>query len=184
MKTRLVVAFVGVLAMTACVGPVVDASPWPQTDATSSDYQLIVDASEEVITDARQFVPESVIVKVEPSVIDLETDRHRMSCSDDTSQYTNIVRYYLTDGTNEIAIIDEIRETYVADGWERADSLEESLGEEQLPTGTYAQTLRSPDNFGLSVARGDDGMGGAVVKMTVYSPCIGNPTDKPAGWGK
>ncbi len=184
MKKRVWVLLAVALTLTACAAPVVDASPWPQTDATSADYQLIVDASEDVIADARVFIPESVIAKVEPTVTDLETDRHRMSCSDTTSQYTNIVRYYLTGGTDEVAIIDDIRETYVAEGWERADSLEESLGEEQDATSTYAQTLRSPDNFGLSVARGDDGMGGAVVKMTVYSPCIGNPTDKPAGWGK
>jgi len=172
------------LTLTACAAPLVDASPWPQTDATSADYQLIVDASEDVIADARVFIPESAIVKVEPTVTDLETDRHRMSCSDTTSQYTNIVRYFLVEGTDEVAIIEDIRDTYVAEGWERADSLEESLGEEQLPTGTYVQTLRSPEKFGLSVSRGDDGAGGTILQMTVYSPCIGNPTDKPAGWGK
>jgi hypothetical protein len=157
----------------------------PQSGATSEDYLKVVDAAEQLVADtAEQFVPESVIVKVEPTAVDLETDRHRMSCSDTTSQYTNIVRYYLVDGTDEIAIIDEIRETYVAEGWERADSLEESLGEQQDPESTYVQTLRSPENYGLSVSRGDDGAGGTILQMTVYSPCIGNPTDKATGWGK
>jgi len=165
--------------------PQSQSSQPPQSDATSADYQVVVDAAEQVVADtASEFIPESVIVKVEPTAVDLETDRHRMSCSDTTSQYTNIVRYYLQDGTDEIALIDEIRETYVAEGWERADSLEESLGEEQAPEGTYVQTLRSPQNYGLSVGRGDDGVGGTILTMTVYSPCIGNPTDKPAGWGK
>jgi hypothetical protein len=171
-------------ALTSCTGDIVNSSQLPQTNATSADYQVVVDASEDVIAEARKFVPESAIVKAEPSVTDLETDRHRMSCSDTTSQYTNIVRYYLADGTDEIAIIDEIRETYVADGWTRASSLEEDLGEEQDPTSTYVQTLRSPEKYGLSVSRGDDGQGGTILQMTVYSPCIGNPTDKPTGWGK
>jgi hypothetical protein len=172
------------IALTSCTGDIVNPPQLPQTDATSTDYQVVVDASEEVIAEARKFIPESAIVKAEPSVTDLETDRHRMSCSDTTSQYTNIVRYYLAEGTDEIAIIDDIRETYVADGWQRASSLEEDLGEEQDPTSTYVQTLRSPEKYGLSVSRGDDGNGGTILQMTVYSPCIGNPTDKPAGWGK
>ncbi|PRY69201.1 hypothetical protein B0I08_103409 [Glaciihabitans tibetensis] len=176
------------LTLTSCVGFIAapaDDPQLPQSGATSEDYQVVVDAAEQVVADAaEEFVPESVIVKVEPTVVDLETDRHRMSCSDTTSQYTNIVRYYLVDGTDEIALIDDIRETYVAEGWDRASSLEEDLGEEQDPESTYVQTLRSPEDFGLSVSRGDDGNGGTTLKMTVYSPCIGNPTDKPSGWGK
>jgi peroxiredoxin len=179
------------LTLTSCVGLIAgptdnsQSSQPPQSNATSADYLVLVDAAEQVVADAaEQFVPESVIVTVEPTAVDLETDRHRMSCSDTTSQYTNTVRYYLVDGIDEIAIIDEIRDTYVAEGWERADSLEESMGEEQDPEGTYAQTLRSPENYGLSVSRGDDGAGGTILQMTVYSPCIGNPSDKASGWGK
>lgn len=172
------------LTLTACAAPVVDASPWPQSDATFADYQKLVDASQDVIADARAFVPESSIVRVDPSVTDLDDDFHRLDCSDTTSQYTNVINYYLAENSGEVAIIDEIRDTYMADGWQRSDSVAEQLGEEQDPTEGYHQTLRSPDDFVLSINRGDGASGETILQMTVYSPCIGNPTDKPATWGR
>jgi hypothetical protein len=172
------------LALTSCTGDIVNSSEQPQSDSTAVDYQSAVDASEKVISEAREFIPESAIVKADPSVKDLETDFHRLSCSDTTSQYTNVVNYYLAAGTDEVAIIDDIRTTYVAAGWERADSLEEELGEEEDPTGSYDQILRSPNDYGLTVSRGDDGNGGTILQMTVFSPCVDNPTDKPARWGR
>ena len=172
------------LSLTACAAPVVDASPWPQSDATFADYQKLVDASQDVIADARAFVPESSIVRADPSVTDLDDDFHRLDCSDTTSQYTNVINYYLAENSGEVAIIDEIRDTYMADGWQRSDSVAEQLGEEQDPTEGYHQTLRSPDDFVLSINRGDGASGETILQMTVYSPCIGNPTDKPATWGR
>jgi hypothetical protein len=178
--TSLVLTFV----LTSCTGDIVNTSEQPDTDATSIDYDTAVDASETVIAEARAFIPEAAIVKVDPSVKDLDTDFHRLSCSDTTSQYTNVVNYYLAEGTDEVAIIDEIRDTYVAAGWERADSLEEDLGEEEDPTGSYDQILRSPEKYGLTVSRGEDANGGTILQMTVFSPCVDNPTDKPARWGR
>jgi hypothetical protein len=176
-----------VLLLTGC-GTIVagpdDPQQYPQGNATSADYRAMVDDAEEVLAAAGEFISEPAIIKIEPTVTDLENDFHRMSCSDTTSQYTNVVNYYLADGTDEIAIIDNIRDVYVGEGWERADSLEEELGEDEDPEGSYDQILRSPDDFGLTVSRGDDGQGGTILQMTVFSPCIGNPTDKPASWGR
>ena len=177
-------AVVVALALTSCTGDIVNTPQLPQTGATAADYQVVVDASEKVLSDARAYIPEAAIVTADPLVKDLETDRHRMSCSDSTSQYTNRVNYFLAEGTDEIAIIDEIRAKYVADGWQRGDSVAEQTGKEQDPTGLYPQSLLSPDNYGLDVSRGDDGQGGTIIQMSVYSPCIGNPTDKPDSWGR
>jgi hypothetical protein len=156
----------------------------PQSGATSEDYLKVVDAAEQVILDAAEFIPESAIDRAAPTVQNLESDFHRMSCSDTTSQYVNNVNYYLVDGTDEIVIIDEIRATYEAEGWQRADSVAEQMGEEQDPEGLYPQTMLSPDDYGLSVSRGDDGQGGTILQLSVYSPCIGNPSDKPNTWGR
>jgi hypothetical protein len=107
------------LALTGC-GSIVagpdDPQPYPQSDATSADYQVVVDASDAVLTEAGTFVPTSVVASTETAVADLETDRHRMPCGDTTSFYTNTVDYYLTAGTGEIVIIDELRDSYVSDG--------------------------------------------------------------------
>jgi hypothetical protein len=155
----------------------------PQEGATSADYQVLVDASELVLDSARSLVPAASIVRDEPRVSDLETDRHRMSCSDTTSQYVNIENLFLAPGTDEIAIVNELRSKFEADGWSRKESVAEQQGEEQDETGTYVQTLSSPDGYGLSVSRGEDTDGSPIVQLTVYSPCIGNPTDKPSTWG-
>ena len=159
----------------------------PQTGATSADYQVVVDASEAVLDEARTFVPAASIVKDEKTVSDLETDRHRMRCSDDTSQYTNVENLYLAPGTDEIALIDAMREAYLADGWTRSPSVAEQAGTEQDPTGAYVQTLRNADGYGLSLSRGEDRGedvdGTHILQFTVYSPCIGNPTDKSETWG-
>jgi hypothetical protein len=178
------VSAVVALALTSCTGDIVNSPQLPQTGATSADYQVVVDASEQVLADARAFLPEAAIVKADASVQDLETDRHRMSCSETTSQYTNRINYYLAEGTDEIAIIDEIRDKYIADGWQRGDSVAEQMGKEQDPEGLYPQSLRSTEDYGLDLSRGDDGQGGTILQMSVYSPCIGNPTDKPNSWGK
>lgn len=157
----------------------------PQTGATSEDYQVVVDAAEQVIADtAAEFIPDSVIVRAVPTGGDLENDFHRMSCSDTTSQYLNNVNYYLVDGTDEIAIIDEIREAYESEGWQRSESVAEQMGEEQDPEGLYPQTMQGPDGYSLSVSRGDDGQGGTILQLSIYSPCVGNPTDKAESWGR
>ena len=155
----------------------------PQTGATSADYQVVVDASEAVLDQARTFVPAESIVKDDKTVTDLETDRHRMRCSDDTSQYTNIENLYLAPGTDEISLIDSMRDAYLADGWTRNPSVAEQEGAEQDPTGAYVQTLRDPDGYGLSLSRGEDVDGTHILQFAVYSPCIGNPTDKSDTWG-
>jgi hypothetical protein len=172
------------LSLTSCGGLIATSPGLPQTGATSEDYQVVVSASDELVAAAGEFVPESAVVSVETSVKDLEVDYHRMPCSDTTSQYTNTVDYYLADGTDEIAIIDEIRQRYEAAGWQRGDSVAEQTGKEQDPAGTYAQLLRSPEGYTLDVSRSDDGKGGTLIQMSVFSPCIGNPTDKPSSWGQ
>jgi hypothetical protein len=172
------------LALSACAGPAITSSRPPQTDATSTDYEVVVDASEKLLAEAGTFVPENLIVSTESSVKDLEVDRHRMPCSDTTSQYTNTVDYYLAAGTDEITIIETIRDTYVGEGWQRGDSVAEQMGEEQDPEGTYAQLLRSPEGYTLDVSRSDDGEGGTLIQASVFSPCIGNPTDKASSWGQ
>ena len=164
---------------------------FPRSGATSADYQVVVDASEAVLDDARGLVSAESIVKDEKTVNDLETDRHRMRCSDDTSQYTNVENLYLAPGTDEIALIDAMRESYLAAGWTRTPSVAEQAGTEQDPTGAYVQTLRNRDGYGLSLSRGedrgedrgDDVDGTHILQFTVYSPCIGNPTDKSDTWG-
>lgn len=177
-------AIAAALTLTSCTGDIVNAPQLPQTGATSEDYQVVVDASDKILADAGEFVPESAIVTVDTSVKDLEVDYHRMPCSDTTSQYTNTADYHLAAGTDEIAIIDTIRENYVGEGWERGESIAEQTGKEQDPAGNYAQLLRSPEGYTLDVSRSDDGDGGTVIQASVFSPCIGNPTDKPDSWGK
>jgi hypothetical protein len=175
------------LTLTGC-GSIVagpdDATAYPQSDATSEDYQVLVDDSEEVLAAAGERIPESAVVTVDPGVTDLENDFHRMSCSNTTSQYLNTVDYYLAAGTDEIAIIDDFRDFYLSEGWQRADSVAEQMGEEQDPAGSYSQSFRGPTGFFLSVNRADDGQGGTLLQVEVFSPCIGDPSDKPASWGK
>jgi len=179
-----VISAVVLFSLTACNGDNVTSPELPQVDATSADYQLLVDESENVITAAKKFIPEGAILSEDPSVTDLETDRHRLSCSDTTSQYTNRVNIALATGIDEIAIIDEMRDSYLGEGWERGDSVSEQMGEGEDPTGRYTQSMRNPDGYGLSISRGSTVDGGTNLQLVVYSPCIGNPTDKPNRWGK
>lgn len=151
---------------------------------TAANYQVIVDASEAVLSDAQSRLPEGVIAREEALVNDLETDTHRLTCSDTTSQYINTINMWLVSGTDEIAIIDGLRAEYEGEGWTRAPGVAEQSGQDQDPTGRYIQTLRSPDGFTLSIRRGDDTDGTVILQFAVYSPCIENPADKPTTWGK
>jgi hypothetical protein len=63
---------------------------------------------------------------------------------------------------------------------QRGESLAEQMGEEQDPDGTYSQIFQNPEGFVIDVSRDDDGQGETLIHMIVYSPCIGNPSDKPA----
>ncbi|MHA6667533.1 hypothetical protein ACX3O0_01555 [Homoserinimonas sp. A447] len=62
--------------------------------------------------------------------------------------------------------------------------MEEQQGKEQDPEGPYGHMLKSPDGYGLTVSRGNDTDGTTIVQLSVFSKCVGNPTDKPDTWGK
>ena len=150
---------------------------------TAADYQAVATASDQLLDDARNAIPADAVVREEVTVTDLEEDRHRLTCSDQTSQYRNDLTLWLAEGIDEIAIIDGLRDGYLADGWSRGLSPDEQAGNEQDPEGRYIQTMRNPEGFGLSFGRGNDTDGTTLLQFTVYSPCVPNPTDKPSTWG-
>lgn len=150
---------------------------------TAANYQIVVDASEEVLADAQSRLPAGVIDREERLVNDLDEDTHRLSCSDTTSQYINTISMWLVPGTDDIALIDDLRAQFESEGWDRSPSGDEQDGKAQDPTGSYIQTLKSPEGFGLSLRRGEDG-GVSVLQFAVFSPCIDNPADKPSTWGR
>lgn len=164
-------AIVVTAALTACVA------------GSAADYYAVAEASDRLLDEASSTVPTDAIVREEVAVTDLEEDRHRLTCSDQTSQYRNDVILWLAEGVDEIAIIDQLRDDYLADGWDRGLSPDEQAGREQDPEGRYIQSMRSPEGFGLSLGRGNDVDGTTLLRFVVYSPCIPNPTDKPKTWG-
>src|SRR5690606_16857150 len=106
------------------------------------------------LDDARAAIPTDAVLREELSVTDLDEDRHRLTCTDQTSQYRNSLTLWLAEGVDEIAIIDGLRDGYLAEGWARGLSGDEQAGEAQDPEGRYIQTMRNPDGFGLSIGRG------------------------------
>jgi hypothetical protein len=150
---------------------------------TAADYEAVAADSDRLLADARSAVPDDAVVREELTVTDLDEDRHRLTCDDRTSQYTNYLTLWLAEGTDEIAIIDALREDYEAEGWARGASVEEQAGDAQDPEGRYIQTMRSPSGFGLSISRGNDVDGTTLLQFAVYSPCVPNPTDKSKTWG-
>ena len=164
-------------------GPAGSGSGSTDSPGTAADYQVIVDSSEALLADALSQVAPEQILRSDIRVTDLETSQHRMLCGDTTSQYTNRVNLYLTPQTDEIAIIDAVRDRYVSEGWTR-----DLLGDGEAdaapdPEGAYIETLGSPDDYGLTLSRGEDTDGTTILQVIVYSPCIANPEDKPATWG-
>lgn len=151
---------------------------------TAANYQIVVDASEAVLADAQSRLPQGVVEREERLVNDLDEDKHRLSCSGTTSQYINTINMWLLDGTDEIAIMDDLRDQYESEGWTRAASGDEQDGKEQDPTGSYIQTLKNPEGFGLSLRRGEENDGTHILQFAVFSPCIDNPADKPSTWGR
>lgn len=155
----------------------------PGSGGTAADYQATAADADRLLDEARSAMPEGAVAREEVTVHDLEEDRHRLRCSDHTSQYRNDLTLWLVDGVDEIAIIDGLRDAYLADGWSRGLSPDEQAGNEQDPEGRYIQTMRSPEGFGLSFGRGTDTDGTTLLQFTVYSPCVPNPADKPTTWG-
>lgn len=170
-----------VLALAACT---VLPGNTAYNGGTAADYERVVKASEEVLDDAQSRLPDSVIEREESLVEDLDEDSHRLSCTDKTSQYVNTINMWLTPGTDEIAIIDDLRAQYEAEGWKRSPSGDEQDGNPQDEAGGYIQTLRSAEDFGLSLRRGDDTDGTTILQFAVFSPCIPDPADKPSNWGR
>jgi len=173
-------ALVIITVLSGCMGEVVNTP----ARSTSAEYQTVVDASEQLLDDAQAAIPDAAIVKVEQRVHDLETDRHRMSCSDSTSQYVNLRNVWVTPGFDAVAVLDDLRDRYLADGWQRFPGVLEQQGEQQDPEGTYSHILKSADGYGLTISRGSDTDGTTIVQLSVFSKCVGNPSDKPASWGK
>jgi hypothetical protein len=169
------------LVLSGCAGL---PSRTAYNGGTAADYEKVVEASEKLLDDAQSRLPDGVIEREESLVNDLDEDSHRLSCTDDTSQYVNTINMWLTEGTDEIAIIDDLRTQYEAEGWKRSPSGDEQDGRKQDEASSYIQTLRSAEDFGLSLRRGDDTDGTTILQFAVFSPCIPNPADKPSNWGR
>lgn len=150
------------------------------TGGTAAAYEAVAGQADDLLRDARAQLPDDAVVEESFEVDDLDEDRHRLLCSDGTSQYRNILRLQLADGADEIAFIDGLRDGYVEAGWQRSPSVDEQAGREQDPEGRYAQVLRGPDGFGLTIGRLSEG---AALELVAYSPCIADPADRPSTWG-
>ena len=150
---------------------------------TSANYREVAEASEALLDSVRALLPASVVEHAERRVSDLEIDRHRMRCSDTTSQYVDIENVFLAAGTDEVALIDGIRSSLVLGGFRRLESVAEQRGLEQPATGAYVQVLKRPDGFGITLTRGEQPDGVRVLQLSVYSPCVANPVDRSSTWG-
>ena len=132
-----------------------------------------------MLDDAQSRLPDGIIDRQEAVVTDLDEDSHRLSCNDRTSQYVNSRNLWLVENADVIAIIDSVRDGYVSEGWLLA-----AFSRESEPEGGYDQSLKSPTGFGLSIAKSVDAEGQTVLQLSVFSPCIENPADKPSTWGR
>lgn len=142
---------------------------------TVTDYYIAVQSSDRLLADARESIEESAVVRDEFVITDLDTDRHRYSCSDTTSRYVNSLRVWLTDIEAGRDAIDRESARLRAGGWAEVNG-DGGGGERQMYMG--------PAGFSLAMTVWTDADGAAGMTFTVDSVCVPNPEDKPATWGK
>jgi hypothetical protein len=143
-----------------------------QGAAGAADYCTIAHASDRLLDDARNAVPADAIVREELDVTDLDEDRHRLTCSDETSQYRNGLTLWLAEGVDEIQIIDGLRDEYLAAGWQRAPSPDEQGG---VRSRTRRDATSKP-----CVRRRASGSRSAVATTSTVRPCCNSTCTRRA----
>lgn len=148
------------------------------------DYSTAISMTEMHLAEIRSRVPQDLVERDETVVTDLDRDAHRLTCSGTTSLYANRVNVWLTLEADSVALVDELRDGLVSEGWVRSDSVEEQLDGEQDPRGLYQQLLESSFGFDVTLSRWATADEGEGIQIAVRSPCVPNPPDKPDYWGK
>ncbi len=165
--TASALALASLLVLSACA----DSS----TGGTAADYAAVAEASDRLLADAREAIDESDIVREERAITDLETDRHRYSCSETTSRYVNSVSVWLTD-------IEAGRDAISREALRLAESdWVEVRGGDRLSESRF---FMGPAGFSLRMGVWTDNAGDSGVTFTVDSVCVPNPSDRPSTWGK
>lgn len=160
-------AFASLLVLSACA----DSSH----GGTAADYVAVAEASDRLLADAREAIDESAIVREERVITDLETDRHRYSCSETTSRYVNSLQVWLTD-------IEAARNAVSLEALRLAESdWVEVSGDDRLSESRF---FMGPAGFSLRMSVWTDRAGDSGVTFTVDSVCVPNPSDRPSTWGK
>lgn len=142
---------------------------------TVTNYFDAAESSDRLLVEARESIESSAIVRDEFVITDLETDRHRYSCSETTSRYVNSLQVWLTDIEAGREAIERESERLLAGGWVevKTDGVE---GERRMYMG--------PSGFSLGMTVWTDVDGAAGLTFTVDSVCVPNPNDRPSTWGK
>ena len=166
-----------VLALTSC-------STEGGVSSETRYYSTAISMTEMHLAEIRSRIPEELVERDEMVVNDLDRDSHRLTCSETTSLYSNAVNVWLTLEGDSVALVDELRDGLVSEGWVRSDSVEEQLDGEQDPRGLYQQLLESPSGFDVTLSRWATADEGEGIQIAVRSPCVPNPPDKPDYWGK
>lgn len=150
----------------------------------TSDYYTAIAESDRLMQEVSSWVARDAIEREEDVVTDLDTDHHRMTCSDTTSFYTNQRNMWLTPEVDPVAIVDHLRDELVAQGYARHDSVDELQGNDQDPADGYSQIMQSPNGYLVTVSKWPDDAGIPGVSVEVMSPCVADPADKPDRWGR
>ncbi len=142
---------------------------------TVTDYYAAAASSDRLLADARGSLDEAAIVREELAITDLDTDRHRYTCSETTSRYVNSLRVWLTDPEAGREAIQREAMRLSDGGWVEVNA-DDRLSESRFFMGPSGFSLR------MSVWTDDDDTAGVV--FTVDSVCVPNPSDQSSTWGK
>ncbi|HLU63072.1 MAG TPA: hypothetical protein VKY66_00960 [Protaetiibacter sp.] len=147
------------------------------------DYESAISATNALLDELQAHAPADAVERVEIVNTDLDTDHHRMDCSDTTSMFRNGANLWLTAGADPVPIIDRMRDALLEEGWTRETSLEELETGSQGTEGTYRQIMVSSDGFTAGLSKWKDGEQDGV-QISLTSPCVDNPVGKPDTWGR
>lgn len=176
-RLRVLCAAALVLALTSC-------STEGSLMSHTRDYSSAIATAEQHLSDVRSRVPAGLVERDETIVTDLDRDAHRLTCSETMSLYTNAINVWLTAEGDSAGQVEALRDSLMAEGWTRTDSIEEELTGEQDRDGIYQQLLANPEGYEITLSRWSTPQAGEGLQIDVRSPCVPNPSDKPDYWGK